>query len=85
VEPEDAASTLDKQEKAGLVKKISFDTEKYVKIPRRMGMKRVGTCQQPAAPAVRSDAEGGFFNFAVRKSITNGASSQIPCPLSCYP
>ena len=80
-----AAAVLDEQEKAGLVKKISFGAEKYGKMHRRMDMKRVGTCQQPAAPAVRSDAEGGFFNFAVRKSITNGASSQIPCPLSCYP
>jgi len=66
-----AAAILDKQEKAGLVKNISFSTEKYVKVPRRMGMKRVGTCQQPAAPAVRSDAEGGFFIFAVRKTLTN--------------
>jgi hypothetical protein len=66
-----AAAVLDEQEKAGLVKKISFGTVKYGKIPRRMVMKRVGTCQQPAAPAVRSDAEGGFFIFAVRKSLTN--------------
>ena len=66
-----AAAVLDEQEKAGLVKKISFGTDKYGKIPRKMGVKRVGNCQQPAAPAVRSDAEGGFFIFAVRKSLTN--------------
>ncbi len=34
-------------------------------------MKRVGIASNQPPPAVRSDAEGGFFNFAVRKSITN--------------
>ena len=53
------------------MKKISFGTEKYGKILDRMGMKRVGTSQQLAAPAARSDAEGGFFIFAVRKTLTN--------------